>query len=245
MPYNVEFNDTSNINKSFQRSVLEGVYIGGLFNLKIKDYPVYKSLKNIVRYIRSKNILQTLSESQVRTVDDYTIIGNKIIKYYQIQIPYLANSSQDYQEIKYNQYSNFLENLRIYKEIDIFYYDRKELLSDYDFYFTQLDTKLNEQVVFSTKEGKQLSTNLRNQLPDLITEMMANYQSRTREAVIIISIDLNSNKLSDLTKSKEELDIKVFKVLTGLKEININYIEVIGKHKEWLFNNFISNITNY
>jgi hypothetical protein len=245
MSYQVQFNDTSHINKSFHRSVLEGVYVGNLFNLKISDYPVYKSLKNMIRYLFSKNQIQTLTEAQVRLIDDYTVIGNKMMKYYQIQIPYLANTSNDYQEIKYQQFSNFIQNLKVYKDLDIFYYDRQELISDYDFYFSQLDDKISSKAQYSTKQGKVLSKSLRNNMPELISEMIQQYQPRTREAFIIINSDLISTKLDDITRTKEVLDIKVFKVLTGLKELNIDYIEVVGKHKEWLFNNFISNITNY
>jgi hypothetical protein len=245
MSYQVQFNDTSNINKSFTRSVLEGVYIGNLFNLKIKDYPVYKSISNMFRYLFAKNELMTLSESQIRLIDNYTVIGNKMIKYYQIQIPYLANSSVDNQELKYQQLSHFIENLKVYKEIDIFYYDRQELLSDYDFYFTQLDDKINQKAVFSDSTGMLLSKELRNTMPELLKEMMDTYQPRTREAFLVINTTIPTTKLEDIEKTKIVLDTKVFKVLTGIKELNIEYIEVVGKHREWLFNNFISNITSY
>jgi hypothetical protein len=245
MSYQVQFNDTTHINKSFTRSVLEGVYIGNLFNLKIKNYPVYKSIRSMCKYLFAKNELQTLTESQVRIVDNYTIIGTKLIKYYQIQIPYLANSTIENQELKYQQFSNFIENLKVYKEIDIFYYDRLELLSDYDFYFSQLDEKITTKAQFANHSGKQLANNLRNNLPDLLTEMMTKYQPRTREAFLIINSTIPSTKLEDIDKTKLILDTKVFKILTGLKELNIDYIEVVGKHREWLFNNFISNITSY
>jgi hypothetical protein len=245
MAYQVKFNDTSQLNKSFYRSVLEGVYIGNLFNLKIGDYPVYKSLANMYKYMWSKNEVVSLKESHIRLVDNYTLIEDKIIKYYQIQIPYLSNASDEIQEQKFQQMTHFIENLKVFKDLDIFYYDRCELLSDYDFYFKQLDDKIEQKAVFSDISGKKLAKDLRDNMPLLIKEMMVEFQPRSREAFLVISTKINNNSLEAIELSKSELDVKVFKILTGLKDLKIDYLEVTGKHKEWLFNNFVSNITSY
>lgn len=245
MPHSVKFNDTSSINKSFHQAILEGVYVGNVLNLKIKLYPVHLIIKNIFRYAFSPQTISSMKESQVRLVGDYTLINNKLIKYFQIQIPYMVNSSDDIQARQYHKYTQFIENLKSFKDIDLFYYDRAESLSDYKSYFKQLDIKIEELAKFNTQEGLINSQLLRANLNNNIQEMFDTYNPRTREAFLIISTPILGNKKSDIDNAKLELDIKVFKQLTSLKELNMSFIEVLGEHRQWLFNNFISLTTHY
>jgi hypothetical protein len=245
MPFTVKFNDTANINKSFYQAMLEGVYIGNVLNLKIANYPLHLIAKNIVKYSFKPQIISTLDKTQVRLIGDYTAIDNKLIKYFQIQIPYIVNHEDDSQTRQYNKYTQFIENLKNFKDIDIFYYDRAEQLGDYHNYFSQLDKKIDELARFNTPEGEVLAKHLRDNLEETIKEMQLKYSSRTREAFLVVSTNVNGNKLSDIDEAKTELDIKVFKQLTSFKELNLSFIEVLGEHRDWLFNNFISNTTNY
>jgi hypothetical protein len=245
MSFKVKFNNTSQINKPFYQAILEGLYIGNLLNLKIKDYPVIKSIKNIFKLAFSKPVLATLKETEVRSVGDYTLIGKRIIKYFQIQTPYLVNHSDDNQVKMYNQYSLFIENLRSFQDIDVFYYDRPEQINDYNYYFKQLDNKIQATANFETKSGKVLGRNLREGMPSYIEEMFNVYNCRAREAFLVVSTDITGMTINDLENSKNKLDSKIFKVVTSLKEMNVKVFEVKGEHKQWLFTNFISNTTNY
>jgi hypothetical protein len=245
MPYQVKFNDTTHINKPFYQAVLEGVYIGKIFNLKIKNYPVSKSITNLFKYAFGKQNLATMTESQIRKVEDYIIVRGKLVKYFQLQLPYMANQSEIEQLRAYNELARFVENVQSHNDIDLFYYDRAEQINDYSMYFEQLDSKISTTSTFTTPEGEQLSARLRHDMNDYLDEMITTYKSRSREAFLVLSADIEGPKTQDVLSAKAELETKIIKTLSILKEMRINFQEVEGKHQEWLFNNFISNTTNY
>ena len=245
MPYTVKFNDTKQINKNFYQAVLEGVYIGKIFNLKIRDYPVFLTIKNVFKYALKKQTLANLSETELRRVGGYTIVNNKLIKHFKLMIPYCVNASEMEQERIYDEYSKFVEHISIFKEFDLFYYDRDEQISDYQLYFNALDNKIAETATFNTPEGKELSLRIRSEMEEYLQEIFDTYTSRSREAFAVISVDITGNKISDLEAAIDELDSKIFKIVAIFSEMKIQNYEVEGKDQEWLFNNFISLTTNY
>jgi hypothetical protein len=245
MPFQAQFNDTTHINKPFYQAVLEGVYIGKIFNLKIHNYPLAKIISNLFKFAFAKNNLATLTESQVRRVEDYIIVRGKLVKYFQLQIPYLVNNSEIEQSRAYSELSRFIENTQFFNDIDIFYYDRTEQINDYSLYFEQLDKKLQSTNSFSTDNGRELSHKLRIEMKNYLEEMFGQYKSRTREAFLVISHPIIGSGVDDVITAKEELSTKIAKTLSILKEMKIVFQEVEGEHQDWLYNNFISNTTNY
>ncbi|MGL4758212.1 MAG: hypothetical protein ACRCXZ_02670 [Patescibacteria group bacterium] len=245
MAYKVKFNDTTNINKSFYQAILEGVYIGKLMNLSIKDYPVFKTIKNMFRYTFSKSYLPTLKESEIRKIEDYVVVRDHMVKYFQLRIPYLANTTEVDQIRAYQNFSNFIESTKSFNEIELFYYDRDEMINDYQLFFKQLDSKMESTNKFNTEEGSALATRLRANFEDYLIEMFEEYKSRTREVFIIIHTPIRGKKVNDLLVAKDELDTKVSKTLSAIQELKISYQEVEGEHLDWLLHNFVSNTTNY
>ncbi len=245
MSYSVKFNDTSQINKPFYQAVLEGVYIGKMLNLEIHNYPVIKIVKNFFRYTFSNPNLHTLKESQIRKIEDYIIVRDHLVRYYQLQIPYLANNNEIEQNRTYQEFGNFIENTQFFSEIDLFYYDRAEQINDYHSYFEQLDNKLKQTNVFTTPEGEQLSYNLRFNMENYLQEMFDTYKSRTREVFMVIHTPIIGTKVENIIEAKQILDTKVSKTISALREMGINHQEVEGQHLDWLLHNFVSNTTNY
>ncbi len=245
MPYQAKFNDTSNINKPFYQAILEGVYVGKIFNLEIKDYPIHKIIKNLFLYTFSNPNLPTLTETQIRKVEDYIIVQDSLIKFYQLQIPYVANSSELEQTKVFNDFSRLIENIQMFSSIELFYYDRPELINDYSSYFNSLTQKINENNKYLTNDGKELSLRLEANMEPYLLEMFEEYKSRSREAFMVIYTKIEGKSTDDLITTKKTLDTKVNKILSALKEIRINNQVVAGDHLDWLLNNFVSNTTNY
>lgn len=244
MPHTVKFNDTTNINKPFYQAVLEGVYVGKIFNLEIKNYPVFNSIKNLFRYTFSNPKLPTLKETEIRKIEDYVMVRGSLVKYFQLQIPYLANLNEIEQGRAYEDFSRFIENTQLFSEIELFYYDRIEQLNDYQTFLGLLDKKISVNK-FNTQEGEELAVELRANMEDYLQEMFDAYSSRSREVFMVIHTPIIGVKVEDLITAKENLDTKIQKTLSALKEVKINYIEVEGEHLDWLLNNFVSNTTNY
>jgi hypothetical protein len=245
MSNNIQFNDTSNLNKGLGRAILEGVYIGNLFNLRIDNYPVFKTLINTFKYFFSKQTIQTLQETQIRFYGDYTIVGKKIIKYYQLSIPNISNVSDDLQSQTLDYYAAFLNNIKTYQNIEIFYYDRAESLGDFDFYFLQLDNKIKDNNHTVTEEGLQLLSSLRYEMPDVLQEIIDTYATRTREAFIVVHQDITGNNIDSLKRAILGLDNKVLKLVTSVNQLNCTITEVTGEHRSWLLSNFVSNVTQF
>ena len=245
MSTTINFKDTTKINKGFSRAMLEGVYIGNVFNLNVFNYPAILTGINSIKYLFSSQTIKTLSSAQIRMYGDYTIIESNLVKYYQIQIPNILNtSSQTQQKILYN-YSSFLGNIKTYKNIEIFYYDRPEQINDFNHFFEQLDTKISQTNNSQTPQGLELSSVLRYQMPEYIEEIINTNMTRAREAFLIIQEPIKSNKIIDLQEAADKLDSTCFKLLNNFKQFDIVTLEVVGEHREWLLSNFVSNVTEF
>jgi hypothetical protein len=245
MSFKAKFNNTQYINKPFYQVVLEGVYLGNILNLKIKNYPLILTIKNIFKYTFSKQVITTLKETEIRIIDNYTIIGSKIVQYYQLQIPYMANASYVDQEKYFAAYTLLLENLQNFQSIDIFYYDRPEVISDYSNYLKQLDNKMSKNNNYTNQSGRELAQNLRQNMEGNLQEIFDSYCTRSREAFLILSDDLTGHKLVDIDASKKSLDLMKDKLLLPLQAMGINFKHLDKEHRDWLLTNFISNTTNY
>lgn len=245
MSYKIEFNSTKNINKSYTRSLLEGLYIGNIFSLNYKNYPFFMFTKNIFKYMFSKQILPNLKESEVREIDNYSLIRNKLITYYQLKIPYILSSSEYTQAKKIQEYSELFNNLEELEDLEIFYYDREELIEDYNYYFQELDKKIDNNLYIKTKAGLDLKSSIRANLPNVVEDMINHYKARNREAFLLISVNCLDTDKQKLEKCKLQLANKSIMIQNILEQVGIEYLEVSKNHKKWLFNNYISHTTKY
>lgn len=244
MSFQLQVNDTSKINKPLWKVIADGVYIGRLLSIQWKGFNLYRTLLSTLRYTTTSQKIQTLQQSQIRIIDDCVLVRGKLTTYYQLFFPFLDNLPEDLQLATFTKYTDFLDNITSYGDLEIFYYDREETLSDYEYYFDQLDSKQAEFKYFHDN-GSELAHRLRDELPDLLSEIITANKSRVREAFLIVSVDCKAKNLGDITKARELLETKVNKVTVSLQEINIDYLKVEGQHRDWFLTNFVSHTAKF
>ena len=239
MPFELQVNDTTKMNIPLWKTIADGVFIGRILSFKWKEFNFYRMVASTFKYSVSVQSVQTLAESEIRLINDSVLVRGKLCSYYQIFFPFLDNMPEVLQIATFRRYTDFLDNISSYGDLEIFYYDREEQLSDYNHYFDQLDEKCGEFKFFS-ENGEELAGRLHEELPDLIQEIITQNKARVREAFLIISVDCKTTNLEEINKAKDLLKTKVNKISTALSEINIDSLGVTGEHRDWFLTNFIS-----
>ncbi len=245
MSIQIENYDTTRINAPIWKTILDGVMIGKLFSYKWKGFSIFRTSIASFKYATSDQTLQTLKETQIRFYEDNTIIvGKKICVFYQIYLPYLANLTDDQQQTQLVKYADFIENIKTVGNLEIFYYDREEKITDYNYYLEQLKEK-QQTFKFFNDNGEELSNRLIDELPDTLNEIMQANKTRIREAFVVISEDILGSDIKSPMVAKIKLNSKVNKLLTSFKELSLDFIEVEGEQRDWLLTNFVSNVIRY
>ena len=235
--------DTSRINKSPLVTFFDMFFIGKIAELRFGGEPFFMKLKNLAKYGFDKNIVQNLDTTEISYVEEFCYSSGSLFDIYKLEIPNLFNSSDQEIEEFHESITSILHTLSEYKSIELFYYDRKELLSDYDSYLSQIDI-MREKNLHYTKEGKQLSNELRANLEEDLQYFINASNSRARECFLIISEPCNTN--DDVTNALNKLRSKKDKLISIFDSMSINNSQVKrGKNLDWLMHNFVSHRSRY
>jgi hypothetical protein len=234
--------DTSQLNKSWLASVLDIFYIGKILEVKFKGEKLGSIISNSIKYTMSDQAVQNLESTEISFIEDFCHKDGKLFEIYKVIIPNLYGESNQTIDNFNSKLTSLLHTLEQFKVIELFWYDRKEIISDFDYYFEQLD-KVRQKNKYYDNRGEKLSNEIRKNLNTDLQNMINQTKSRTRECFIIISEDCEI--LEDLATSIKSLGVKKTKIETSFDDIKIKFLKLEGRNRDWLFNNFVSHKSHY
>jgi hypothetical protein len=237
MPNKIKPTDLTALNRSWVKTLLDNLLIGKIFDIKVGGSPMFTFIKDYYHYNTQAQGVQYLTESEIRFIDSYTYSRGKLFTVYQVVIPNLSHERANVVEHFNEELTKFLQTTENFKELDLFWYDRSERLSDYTYYFQQLD-KIRDSVKYFTPEGKNHSNKLRIELESDIKIMIEETEARTRECFLIVSTPLLT--LEEVKPAKKILEQRIEKLTKSLKLINLGHREIGTLDIDWLFSNFVS-----
>jgi hypothetical protein len=237
--FQLAVNDATKFNKSFLSLTLDNMFLGWATGLKWNGFSVLKNVKDNLGFTLGNQALQTLSDTEIRVVDNYILVRGQLCAYHQVILDCNFNQPQEVLKARLLKLSDFVEFLRNTDRIELFWYDRNETIGDYQNYIDQLDAS-DKGKVSSDPRGLETTERLRLELEDTMSEIITKYKTRIRECFLIIPVNCSGKSIQDITLAKEKLENKQSKILKALTDSSVKYAPVEGEHLHWFLTNFIS-----
>ena len=237
--FQLAVNDSSKFNKSFLSLTLDNMFLGWATGLKWNGFSLLKNVTDSLSFTTTPQALQTLSDTEIRVVDNYILVRGQLCAYHQVILDCNFNQPQEVQKARLLKLSDFVEFLRNTDRIELFWYDRNETIGDYQNYIDQLDSS-DKGKISTDSTGLETTDRLRLELEDTMTEIITKYKTRIRECFLIIPVPCSGKSIQDLEISKERLENKQTKILKALTDSSIKFTAVDGEHLHWFLTNFIS-----
>lgn len=237
--FQLAVNDSSKFNKSFLSLTLDNMFLGWATGLKWNGFSLLKNVTDSLSFTTTTQALQTLSDTEIRVVDNYILVRGQLCAYHQVILDCNFNQPQEVQKARLLKLSDFVEFLRNTDRIELFWYDRNETIGDYQNYIDQLDNS-DKGKISTDPRGLETTHRLRLELEETMTEIITKYKTRIRECFLIIPVPCSGKSIQDLDTAKGRLENKQTKILKALTDSNIKFTAVEGEHLHWFLANFIS-----
>lgn len=237
--FQLAVNDSTKFNKSFLSLTLDNMFLGWATGLKWNGFSLLKNVRDSLSFTTTPQALQTLSDTEIRVVDNYILVRGQLCSYHQVILDCNFNQPQEVLKARLLKLSDFVEFLRNTDKIELFWYDRNETIGDYQNYIDQLDGASKGKISIDPA-GLETTERLRFELENTMLEIITKYKTRIRECFLIIPVSCSGKSIQDLDTAKERLENKQAKILKALTDSSVKYAPVEGEHLHWFLTNFIS-----